>query len=150
VESLRDLQLAFIRLCLRDFRGKEHGGFHVDIDTGSAFVGDARNDGTRNIAKLLLNLHPTEPRELRYLGKNLSELAAMGVVYRRDSYRGIPADQLPPEADIRSVNIPPLQGAVLHGLVFFADLVAHTGIDREKGHFLAGYGGFREQGSHLL
>lgn len=145
-----DLELAFIRLCLRDIRGKEHGGFHVDIDSGSAFVGDAQNDGTRNICKLLLNLHPSEPRELQYLANSLDELAAMGVTYRRDSYLGVPKHQLPEGVLIRSFSVPPREQGVLHGLVFWADLVPHTGVDHEHGHFLAGYGGFRRQGSALI
>ncbi|MBI3619421.1 hypothetical protein HY213_05315 [Candidatus Peregrinibacteria bacterium] len=80
-----DLELAFIRLCLCDIRGKEHGGFHVDIDSGSAFLGDKKNDGTRSICKLIMNLHPSESRELQYLPYNLSELAERGLSYRRNS-----------------------------------------------------------------
>jgi hypothetical protein len=146
----RDLDLAFIRLCLRDIRGKEHGGFHTDIDSGSAFIGDAKNDGSRNICKLLINLHPTEPRELQYLSNGLNALAQMGVVYRRDSYLGVPAHKLPKEASICSAVVRPREKHVLHALAFWADLVPHTGVDHAHGHFLAGYGGYRPAGSHLI
>ena len=145
-----DLDLAFIRLCLRDIRGKEHGGFHVDLDPGSAFIGDTRNDGTRNICRLVFNLHPEEPRELQYLANDLDELAHLGLQFSRDSYQGVPRDRLPNGARICSAHIPPREPGMLHGAVFWSNLVPHTGVDHARGHFVTGYGGFRPVGSRLI
>lgn len=145
-----DLQLAFIRLCLRDIRGKEHGGFHVDLDPGSAFIGDEKNDGTRNICRLVFNLHPQEPRELQYLSNTLEELADLGLQYTRHSYQGVPADQLPIGAKVCRAFIPPREPGILHGAVFWSNLVPHTGVDSARGHFVAGYGGFRPFGATLI
>lgn len=146
----QDLTLAFIRLCLRDIRGKEHGGFHIDLDPGSAFLGDARNDGTRNICRLLFNLHPTEARELRYLENSLEELSTLGLTYTRDSYRGVPEEQLPKGAIVRSVFVPPRTKEVLHAVIFWSNLVPHTGVDHAHGHFVAGFGGFRKNNVPLV
>ena len=145
-----DLQLAFIRLCLRDIRGKEHGGFHVDLDPGSAFIGDEKNDGTRNICRLVFNLHPEEPRELHYLSNSLKELAELGLQYTRHSYQGIPEDRLPTGARVCRAFIPPREPVVLHGAVFWSNFVPHTGVDNARGHFVAGYGGFRASGADLI
>lgn len=123
----------FLRLSL--VQQSTEASYHLDSDAATALTGDVATINRRQIGRLLLNLSTRSDRSLHYLNLDPGsvELAVDGAYVRV-------AD---PEA-LRSygliATIPRRRGSTVHGLVFASNLVLHSGLDDEHGHFIAAYG----------
>ncbi len=95
--------------------------FHLDSDAATALTGDVDSLNEREVRRLLLNLSSQEERALHYLDVDprTTGLVAKG------SYVAV---------------IPPRTGTTVHGLAFASNRVLHSGLDGERGHFIAAYG----------
>jgi hypothetical protein len=123
----------FLRLSL--VQQSTDPSYHLDSDAATALTGDVAAINRRQIRRLLLNLSARSDRNLCYLNLDPGsvELAVDG------SYIGV-AD---PDA-LRGygliATIPQRRGSTVHGLVFASNLVLHSGLDDQDGHFVAAYG----------
>jgi hypothetical protein len=129
-----DYELSFFKTTVGHAPEAEEGvhfdGFHLDTHP------DIRSDSDGvELARLLINLAPT-PRAFRYAAIDRFELARLGVSVPRSDYQVV---ELPPEVEVRTIQIPPLQPDALHALGFQASVVPHVGVDGPDGHFLASY-----------
>lgn len=109
--------------------------FHLDSDAATALTGDVASLHEREIVRLLLNLSGREERVLQYLDVDpgTTELVA-----ERSYVRTKHPERLVTRA--RVAVIPPRMRSTVHGLVFVSNRVLHSGVDGERGHFIAAYG----------
>jgi hypothetical protein len=123
----------FLRLSL--VRQSADASYHLDSDAATALTGDVATIDRRQVRRLLLNLSAHSDRSLHYLNLDPAsvELAVDGSYIRA-------AD---PEA-LRGygliATIPRRFGSTVHGLMFASNLVLHSGVDDDHGHFVAAYG----------
>jgi hypothetical protein len=136
--ELTDTHLAFIRLCIGAHYSE---GLHLDADDQTAVLGDDKRSG-RDVFKFLMNLHPTAEREFRYLDTALEELEGLGIKLSRDQYSKVDYSKIS-SLPIKTVLIPPRQGNKVHSIAFLANTTPHSGNDREDGHFLLSFAGYR-------
>jgi hypothetical protein len=123
----------FLRLSL--VQQSADAASHLDSDADTAITGDVATLRQRRILRLLINLSTTVERSLHYLDVDpwSVELAAEG------SY--LCAAQ--PAALHRYAcvtTVPRLRGSRVHAVAFASNLVLHSGVDDERGHFVAAYG----------
>ena len=109
--------------------------FHLDSDAATALTGDTASLNQRDVLRLLLNLSGRVERVLHYLdvdpqGTNL--VAEGSYVRAKDPERL--------RTHARVAVIPPRVGTTVHGLAFASNRVLHSGLDGERGHFIAAYG----------
>jgi hypothetical protein len=110
--------------------GVHFDGFHLDTHP------DIRSDSEGvELTRLLINLAPT-PRVFRYAAIDRFELAQLGVRVPRADYQVV---ELPPDVEVRTIEIPPLEPNRVSALAFRASVVPHVGSDGPDGHFLASY-----------
>jgi hypothetical protein len=109
--------------------------YHLDSDAATALTGDVTTLGLRRVRRLLLNLSTRAERTLHYLDVDPRsvELVVDGS-YVRVADPGRLLDRT------RTATIPRRRGTLVHGLVFIANGVLHSGVDDVRGHFLAAYG----------
>ena len=109
--------------------------FHLDSDAASAVTGDVASLGAREVRRLLLNLSTQEERVLYYLDvdpRNVTLVTNGSYVCAKDP------EEL--RARARAAVIPRRDGGTVHGLAFESNRVLHSGVDGERGHFIAAYG----------
>lgn len=132
-----DYKLAFIRAA----RGKptsKYGGLHIDVHRGVAHRRDPNIDSAKEIRRLLLNPY-SKPRKVEYAPFAIDQLIKRGVNVSRQQYQVI---DLPRGIKTKSIEIPPLQPGLIHGLEFVSSQIAHAGVTNEDGHFLVAYGAY--------
>lgn len=123
----------FLRLSL--IQQSADPAYHLDSDVATALTGDVTTLDRRQVSRLLLNLSARADRILHYLDVDPRsvELIVDGSYVRAADPR-----QLLDRA--RTVTIPRRRGAIVHGIVFVANRVLHSGVDDARGHFVAAYG----------
>lgn len=131
VEGKR-LTFNFIRLSL--IQQKSDSPFHLDSDAATALTGDTATISKRLVWRLLLNLNDKHARTLSYLDVDTSSMR----LTNSDGYIHC-EDEQAAETE-KSIAIPPRNGQEVHGVLFCASRVLHTGKDDEFGHFVLGYG----------
>jgi hypothetical protein len=129
----------FVRLSL--VRQAAQSPFHLDSDAATALTGDTTRLHERRVIRLLLNLSATQARRLRYLDVAPASLS----LAVRDGYLHC-AEHFPGEW-IETAIMAPRKGRRLHGLLFCANQVLHSGRDDAHGHFVAGFGRDEAAGS---
>lgn len=129
----KKLEFNFLRLSLIKQEG--NAPFHLDTDSATALTGNIGTISDRLVWRLLLNLSGETPRTLGYL--DCEALAAPLVA--EGGYLHCPDKALTKER-LRSINIAPRSKGTIHGVLFCASRVLHSGRDDEHGHFVAGYG----------
>ena len=129
----KTLAFNFLRLSLIQQTGDSP--FHLDSDAATALTGDPTTAHQRRVWRLLLNLHETEPRRFSYLNAAPTSLplAIEGGYVHCDNQHILPEM-------IETIAVPPREGNRVHGLLFCASQLLHTGQDDEAGHFVASYG----------
>lgn len=131
--SNKALKFNFVRLSLVQQRGDFP--FHLDSDADTALTGDIATLSKRLVWRLLLNLSDEHPRKLSYLNVDSSTVSlgnSGGYIHCEDANLA--------KTTAQSVVIPPRSSTEVHGVLFCASRVLHTGQDDEYGHFVAGYG----------
>jgi hypothetical protein len=126
------LHFNFVRLSL--VKQSANSPYHLDSDAATALTGDTSTISKRLVWRLLLNLSDQHARTLSYLDLDPSSVkleTSGGYIHCADTT---------PEDTIRRIAIPPRQDGQVHGVLFCASRVLHTGQDDEHGHFVAGYG----------
>lgn len=129
----RTLSFNFIRLSLIQQRGDSP--FHLDSDAATALTGNVSTISDRLVWRLLLNLSSKHSRTLSYLDVNPASVD----LTNNGGYIHLENQELAAETAKNAV-IPPRKGKKVHGVLFCASRVLHTGRDDEFGHFVAGYG----------
>jgi hypothetical protein len=109
--------------------GVHFDGFHLDTHPEVTGEGDAE------LARVLINL-ATTPRRFRYALTDRFELARLGRGVARSDYQVV---ALPPEIEVRVIEIPPPQPDRVFALAFWASVIPHVGVDGPDGYFLASY-----------
>ena len=107
----------------------------MDSDAATALTGDVGSLYEREVLRLLLNLSSEEERVSHYLDVDprTTDLVAEGPYVRaKDSERL--------RTRARVAVIPPRLGTTVHGLAFASNRVLHSGLEGERGHFIAAYG----------
>lgn len=123
----------FLRLSL--VQQSARAAYHLDSDAATAITGDVTTISQRHILRLLLNLSARGERTLHYLNVDPSSVELIG----EDGYvRVAEPEAFQPHSLV--ARIPPRRGSRVHGLVFASNLVLHSGVDDEHGHFVAAYG----------
>jgi hypothetical protein len=126
------LSFNFVRLSLIKQQGPSP--FHLDSDASTALTGALATIHHRLVWRLLVNLSPTSARTVCFLNvepASLPLVATGGYVHCREP---VPADS------IETVSISPREKQRLHGLLFVANKVLHSGRDNACGHFVAAFG----------
>lgn len=127
----KELELNFIRLSLVQQKGASP--YHMDSDSKTALTGDVDTINSRLVWRLLLNFSLEHSRTLGYLNLDTSkiELTTEGgyIHYTGDTSLYEKASVLKPRTQTK-----------IHGVLFCASRVLHTGKDDKNGHFVAGYG----------
>ncbi|MFZ0040461.1 MAG: hypothetical protein WAK93_04080 [Solirubrobacteraceae bacterium] len=109
--------------------------YHLDSDAETALTGDVAALTRREVRRLLLNLSADSDRRLHYVTLDPGSVAlAVDGSYIRA------ADPESLRAYGRVATIPRRDDRLVHGLVFASNLVLHSGVDDECGHFVAAYG----------
>lgn len=144
------LQTSFIRMS-NGLTYRNHGGLHLDVDAGSAYVGDADNyDGSAYIIKIALNAHRSEGRAFFYLDTPIPELREkFGIDYSYTEYRPLPLEAVPEGLEVKSGIIPPRTDTHIYANVFIANRVPHSGNDRDDGHFLLAFAAYSKKNLKL-
>jgi hypothetical protein len=126
-------QFNFIRLSLTC--QSQQAAYHLDSDAATALTGDLATLRRREVGRVLLNLSSTQARALHYLDLDVSTaiLSSQGSYVRS-------ADESQEARHAASATIPPRSGRTVHGIVFVANRVLHSGVDGPLGHFVAAYG----------
>jgi hypothetical protein len=108
---------------------------HLDSDAATALTGDVGSLYERDVLRLLLNLSSQEERVSHYLDVDprTTDLVAEGPYVRAKD-----PERLRTRA--RVAVIPPRLGTTVHGLAFASNRVLHSGVDGERGRFIAAYG----------
>jgi hypothetical protein len=129
----RRFQFNFLRLSL--VQQSTQASFHLDSDAATALTGEVAEIGRRVILRLLLNLSADRDRSLHYMDVNPGsvELAVDGSYARAADLSGL-------GAYARIARIPRRRESTVLGVVFASNRVLHSGVDDERGHFVAGYG----------
>lgn len=127
------LSFNFLRISLLQQQGDFP--FHLDSDVATALTGDISTLNQRAVWRLLLNLNASHPRQFAYLDlqADASELR-FGQGYVHYALAEIPSGAL------QTIRLLPRSGSIIHGVLFCANRVLHTGQDDENGHFVAAYG----------
>ena len=123
----------FMRLSL--VQQSTDASYHLDSDAATALTGDVAAISCRQIRRLLLNLSAHSDRSLHYLNLDPGsvELAVDGAYIRAADPEAVRGHGL-------VATIPRRRRSTVHGLVFASNLVLHSGVDDEHGHFVAAYG----------
>lgn len=123
----------FLRLSLVQQSGQ--AAYHLDSDAATALTGDVGAIDRRLISRLLLNLSTRSERTLQYLNVDPSSVE----LTVHDSYI-CAADPGALRRHGLTATIPRRHGATVHGVLFTANRVLHSGVDDQHGHFVAAYG----------
>jgi hypothetical protein len=126
-------RFSFLRLSL--IQQSNSPEFHLDSDAATALTGDVDTIGQRLVLRMLLNLSESSERTLHYLDVDPTSMKLVV----RGGYVTIASTESLSEK-MRTVVIPPRHGTSIHGLVFVANRVLHSGVDDERSHFVAAYG----------
>jgi hypothetical protein len=123
----------FLRLSLVQQGGE--AAYHLDSDAATALTGDVASIHERLVSRLLLNLSSRADRTLRYLDVDPRsvDLVSQGAYVRA-------ADPQPLMEHVVELVIPPRRGSVVRAAVFASNRVLHSGVDDDRGHFVAAYG----------
>ena len=123
----------FLRLSL--VQQSADASYHLASDAATALTGDVTTINRRQIRRLLLNLSARSDRSLHYLNLDPGslELAVDGSYVRVADPEAVREHGL-------IATIPRRRGSTVHGLIFASNLVLHSGVDDEHGHFIAAYG----------
>jgi hypothetical protein len=122
------LRLSLVQQC-------QHAAYHLDSDAATALTGDVTAIKGRQIRRLLLNLSTQSERSLHYLNLDPRsvELAVDGSYIRAADPRSLRGHGL-------VATIAPRRGSSVHAVSFISNMVLHSGVDDENGHFVAAYG----------
>jgi hypothetical protein len=137
-------QFNFVRLSLRC--QSQQAAYHLDTDAATALTGDPATLGRRRVGRVLLNLSVTAERRLHYLDIDVSAatLTSHGSYVRAASEVGF-------ARYAKCAVVAPRSGRTVHGIVFVANRVLHSGVDGACGHFVAAYGyDFDTRGQQVL
>lgn len=129
----RQFDFNFMRLSLIKQEGTSP--YHLDTDAATALTGDIETLGDRLVWRLLINMHEHSSRTLGYLNVDPTS-----TLLDDDGSYVHCVDQEAEKQSARSISIPPRQGTAVHGVLFCASRVLHTGKDDNDGHFVMGYG----------
>jgi len=127
----KTFDLNFIRLSLMQQKGASP--YHMDSDSKTALTGDVATINSRLVWRLLLNLSREHSRTLGYLDLDTSKVR----LTTEGGYIHYTGETLPHE---KTVVLMPRTESQVHGVLFCASRVLHTGKDDKNGHFVAGYG----------
>lgn len=127
------LHFNFVRLSLVQQPGTSH--YHLDTDAATALSGNITNLSNRLVWRLLLNLHTSASRTLGYLDVRPDDVR----LQMTNGYLHGADDHVKQQRKQR-ISIPPRQTDQVHGVLFCASRVLHTGPDDQQGHFVAGFG----------
>lgn len=126
-------QFNFIRLSL--IQQSVDPAFHLDTDAATALSGDVTTLRQRRVSRLLLNLSSKSERALHFLDVNPCRVHLIS----DGSYVRV-ADPLEHIERAFTMAIPARRGSCIAGLAFAANVVLHSGVDDDGGHFVAAYG----------
>jgi hypothetical protein len=123
----------FLRLSLK--QQSQAAVYHLDSDAATALTGDVAVINDRQVRRLLLNLSAHSERSLHYLDVDPRsvELEVDGSYIRAANPQSLRGHGL-------VSTIPRRRGSTVHGISFISNMVMHSGVDDEHGHFVVAYG----------
>jgi hypothetical protein len=127
------LRFSFIRMSLR--QQATVPAYHLDTDAATALTGDPATLRDRLVWRALLNLSSASDRVLHYLDLDPAETA----LDLDGAYASL-SDRRAANGHERHITIPRAREGLIHGIHFVANRVLHSGVDDERGHFVAAYG----------